>query len=60
MTLDEIVASIWQISADLADLPGPDPGEREARVLDRLAGECSEAAAAIRALPGRPEGPSGG
>lgn len=51
-----VTGTIQSLTDDLHDLlsrPG-DLGEAEARILDRLAEETAEAAAMIRALPGRP------
>lgn len=54
-----VTATIQSLMDDLANLlsrPG-DPGS--ARILDRLAEETTEAAAMVRALPGRPAEMSG-
>jgi hypothetical protein len=49
-------ATLAGVLADLAGIAGRLPAEPEAgaRILDRLAEELTEAAAMIRALPGRP------
>src|SRR5258708_34268361 len=54
------VAPIQSVSAAAAALiTRPEPGQAEARVADRLAEELAEAAAMLRALPGRPAAMSG-
>ena len=54
VTLRESVSSTLADLPDLArQLPGGEPSHH-ARVLDRLAEELAEAAAMLRALPGRP------
>ncbi len=49
-----LIETVRAALADLADLAGQLPGDPDhARVLDRLAEELAEAAAMLRALPGR-------
>ncbi len=55
-----VTATMQSVITDAADLiTRPEPGEAEARVADRLAEELAEAAAMLRALPGRPAAMSG-
>jgi hypothetical protein len=56
---EDLRGSIEQTTSDLAEVADRLPGdstesEPVARILDRLAEECAEAAAGVRALPGRP------
>jgi hypothetical protein len=55
-----LAETVWAASVDLAEIARKLPGAgAAARVLDRLSEELAEAAAMVRALPGRPAGASG-
>lgn len=56
---DDLLEQVRQAVTDLAEvcqrLPvDPAEAERVAKIMDRLGEECAEAAAMLRALPGRP------
>ena len=56
---DDLLETVHQAVTDLAEvcqrLPvDPAKAERVAKIMDRLGEECAEAAAMLRALPGRP------
>lgn len=57
---DDLREAVQQTITDLAEVPAqlmpgsPEEAESTARIMDRLAEECAESAAMIRALPGRP------
>jgi hypothetical protein len=54
-----LAETVWSAGVDLAEVARKLPGGDAARVLDRLSEELAEAAAMVRALPGRPAGASG-
>jgi hypothetical protein len=52
--------TVWSVSVDAAELARHLPGDdADARVLGKLSEELAEAAAMLRALPGRPAAMSG-
>jgi hypothetical protein len=61
---DDLLEQVRQAVTDLAEvcqrLPvDPAEAERVAKIMDRLGEECAEAAAMLRALPGRPREEAG-